>query len=135
MSYVSVPYLEATPTITALRETPEAFEFKGDWVRHIPSNHEFKFDEGAGSVQLRAACSCTHLQIRDWQQRELADAFKLWRDEYWRPLLINREFASHFAARSPWRKALVNFTAWLHQLALRPETTTQPEHAGQPVSA
>lgn len=128
MAYASVPYLDVDPMIIALRATAEAFTMNGKWLRHIPSHHDFKFDEGAGKVSLRANCSCAQLIVRDWQQTSLVIAFQKWRVDYWTPKMINAEFASHFARRSAWRDVLVRFTGWLHALALRPERTPEKEH-------
>jgi hypothetical protein len=36
------------------------------------------------------------LAVRHAQGRELSESFQLWHASYWRPLEINKEFASHF---------------------------------------
>ncbi len=124
-----MPYLNAAPMTAALRATPEAFCMHGDYVRHIPSHHDFRFD-GDRHVQIRANCGCAGYRIRPDQEPDLIAAYAHWRNEYWLPRAVNREFALHFRRRSSWRQLLVTFTGWLHDLALRPERT--PERADDP---
>jgi len=88
-------YLDVSPMIVALRTNPSDFEMKRGWLRHFPSRHEFRFD-GEGNVRLHASCDCAMLAVRHAQGRELSDSFQLWHASYWRPLEINKEFASHF---------------------------------------
>jgi hypothetical protein len=106
-------YLDVAPIMTSLRTAPEDFEVKEGWLHHIPSRHDFKFDP-EGNVQLRAQCDCAHLAVQTEQGRELSAAYNHWETHYWRPLQINREFASHFQ-RSALRQFLIDVTAWLHR--------------------
>ena len=106
-------YLDVSPMMISLRTAPEDFEISDGWLHHIPSRHDFRFDPN-GSVQLRAQCDCAHLAIQTEQERELATAYRHWEAHYWRPLQINREFASHFH-RSPLRQFLIDLTAWLQR--------------------
>jgi hypothetical protein len=106
-------YLDVSPMMTSLRTAPEDFEIRDGWLHHIPSRHDFRFDPN-GSVQLRAQCDCAHLAIQTEQERELSTAYGHWEAHYWRPLMINREFASHFR-RSRLRQFLLDVTAWLHR--------------------
>jgi hypothetical protein len=55
------------------------------------------------------------------QTRELAKGFREWERDYWRPLQINREFASHFARQGGLRHVLIVLTGRLHQWLLRPQ--------------
>jgi hypothetical protein len=109
-------YLDVSPMLTSLRTAPEEFEINEGWLRHIPSRHDFRFDP-QGNVRIRAQCNCSELAVRVEQSGELSTAYNRWESQYWRPLLINREFASHFQ-RSPLRQLLVDITGWLHRRLL-----------------
>jgi hypothetical protein len=104
--------------MVALRTMPEEFELKHGWLQHTPSRHSFRFGPD-GRVQLRAACNCAQLPIKADQERELLACFREWQAHYWRPLQINREFASHFTPRSATRRFLIKLTGWLHNRLLR----------------
>ena len=65
-----------------------------------------------------AQCNCSFLSVRHEQSQQLFSGYREWQTTYWRPLLINREFASHFR-RSAFRQMLVDFTAWLHRRLLQ----------------
>jgi len=82
--------------ITALQFQPSDFEYAHGWLRHVPSRHRFQFDRD-GRVTIDALCSCATLSINPDQAGELHSMFDTWRQNYWLPLEINREFASHFA--------------------------------------
>lgn len=111
-------YLDVSPMTVALRTAPEQFEVNHGWLHHIPSRHDFMFD-GGGRVQIRAQCNCAMLSVKSEQEGELYGAYREWQAGYWRPLQINREFASHFAPPSPVRRILINLTAGLHRWLLR----------------
>ena len=111
-------YLDVSPLVTALRASPEAFEYTGGALHHIPSRHRFKFSS-EGNVRLDAQCSCSFLSIRKEQEPSLYEAFQEWRVNYWRPIEINREFAAHFAPLPAWRRFLIDLTARLHRALLR----------------
>ena len=110
--------LDVAPMMVALRTTPEDFELNNGWLQHLPSRHHFKF-LADGRVRLHAECNCSHLAIKAEQERALTACFYEWQASYWRPLLINREFASHFRRRSALRQLLIDLTAKLHQWLLR----------------
>jgi hypothetical protein len=112
-------YLDLNPVITALRTTPEEFELVGNWLNHARSAHSFRFGTN-DEVELRAVCDCTLLAMWPEQMRELAKGFREWERDYWRPLQINREFASHFASDRSLRHLLIVLTGRLHQWLLRP---------------
>src|SRR5579863_8549056 len=97
-------YLDVSPMIVALRTDPSDFEMKRGWLHHFPSRHAFKFDS-EGSVRVHAACNCAMLSVRPEQTRELRDTFQQWHSSYWRPVEINREFASHFRRPNLLRRA------------------------------
>lgn len=109
-------YLDVSPMMTALRVAPEEFEIKEGWLRHIPSSHEFAFTR-SGNVQIRAHCDCAMLSIKPEQVPQLSERYREWEQMYWRPLMINREFASHFQ-HSPVRRMLINLAAWAHRKLL-----------------
>ena len=99
-------YLDVSPLMVSLRNQPEEFDFRGNWLRHIPSRHSFRFDPGE-RVRIHAECNCAFMAIHPHQERQLTDTFESWHANYWRPLQINREFASHFRPRSTWRRVLL----------------------------
>lgn len=107
-------YLDVNPLMASLRTRPEDFDFKGEWLRHIPSRHSFKFGP-SGRVQIRAECNCAFLAIHPQQERQLQSSFEQWHTNYWRPLEINREFASHFNGRSRLRRALISLSSRLNR--------------------
>lgn len=121
-------YLDVSPLMASLRASPEEFDLRGEWLRHIPSRHHFRF-EPSGRVQIRAECNCAFLAVHPQQERQLARCFESWHANYWRPLEINREFASHFRPRSVLRRALIRLTARLNRW-LTGETADYPAEAG-----
>lgn len=106
-------YLDVSPMMLAFRTSPEEFEVKQGWLHHIPSRHDFLFDPD-GNVELRAECNCASLAIKPMQRAELTRCYNEWHANYWVPLQINKEFASHFE-RSSLRSVLIRFTGWLHR--------------------
>ena len=110
-------YLDVDPVIAALRTTPNAFEFTGGALHHIPSRHLFYFEPNGG-VRLAAECNCSYLTLKDEQQPALTEAFSQWRVNYWRPLEINRQFAEHFNPPSGWRRVLLRLTERLQRALL-----------------
>ena len=111
-------YLDVGPMVTALRSAPDEFEVKGPWLHHIPSQHNFMFGPD-DYVLISAACDCSRLAIAAAQRKELCAAFREWHANYWRPLVINREFAAHFKPRSRWRQWLIDMAARLHHYLLQ----------------
>ena len=118
-------YLDLNPLITALRTAPDEFDLVDGWLNHRRSSHGFRFTAN-DEVQLRATCDCTLLAMQPEQTRELAKCFREWERDYWRPLQINREFASHFARTGGLRHLLIVLTGRLHEWLLRPR---QRRHA------
>src|SRR5262245_62236695 len=110
-------YLDVSPMITALRASPDMFEFSKGSLHHLPSRHRFQFDT-SGHVRLDAQCSCATLRVRDEQQAPLFEAFNEWRASYWQPLEINRQFAEHFDPPSGFRRFLIDLAARLHRALL-----------------
>jgi hypothetical protein len=109
-------YLELAPAITALRSRPEEFEFSGSMLHHVPSRHSFRFIND-DDVEIHAACDCATLRASPVQAKAFQSAYREWHSSYWRPLEINREFASHFAPVW-WRQAVI----WLlRRLLSRPQ--------------
>ena len=113
-------YLDISPMITALRTTPDEFELVEGSLNHTRSSHSVRFD-GNDDVELLAACNCTLLAIRSEQRQELAKCFREWESSYWRPLQINREFASHFLRKPGLRRMMIVLTGRLHHWLLRPQ--------------
>ena len=101
-------YLDLAPAITAIRARPEEFEFSHDTLHHPRSRHRFRF-VGEDEVQIDAVCDCSLLRASPLQTRAFHAAYREWHASYWRPLQINREFASHFERPSPFRR----FAIWL----------------------
>lgn len=98
-------YLELSPAIAALRAQPEEFEFHDDTLHHLSSRHGFRFDN-EGNVHIDAPCGCSLLRVQAEQAKAFHAAYRDWHASYWRPLQINREFASHFEPRL-WRRAAI----------------------------
>lgn len=115
-----MPYLDVSPMMTALRTAPEEFELVSGWLHHIRSRHSFRFSPDE-QVEIRAACNCALLAVRPEQERQLAASYREWQSSYWRPLEINREFASHFARRPGILQLMIELTARLHRWLLRQE--------------
>lgn len=98
-------YLELSPVIAALRAQPEEFELSNDALYHPSSRHSFRFPS-EDSVEIYAECGCSTLKTTQQQARLFRAAYLEWHASYWRPLEINREFASHFEPRL-WRRAAI----------------------------
>jgi hypothetical protein len=99
-------YLELSPAITALRARPEEFEFSNDTLNHLGSRHRFRF-VGEDNVVIHADCGCSMLKASQEQTKVFHAAYREWHASYWRPLEINREFASHFERPALWRRAVI----------------------------
>ena len=105
-------YLDLAPAITALRLRPEEFEFSNNRLHHRGSRHSFRFI-GDDDVRIEAACDCAYLRAKLEQTKAFHAAYREWHASYWRPLQINREFASHFAAPPLWRRLAISLLQWL----------------------
>jgi hypothetical protein len=97
----STSSLDVGPMISALRFQPSDFEYAHGWLNHVPSRHRFQFDR-KGRVTIDAFCGCASLSVNPEQADELHSTFTTWRQNYWQPVEINREFASHFAEPNAW---------------------------------
>ena len=120
-------YLDVSPMMVAFRTSPEEFEIREGWLHHIPSRHQFLFNPD-GDIELRAECNCASLAIRPMQRQELSACYRAWHANYWRPLEINKEFASHFR-HSALRRLLIRLTAWMHRRLI--ENSHADYHAGK----
>src|SRR5712672_2744823 len=98
-------YLELAPLITAIRSRPEEFEFSNDTLHHVRSRHRFRFLSD-DDMEIDAACDCSLLRASKEQTRVFRAAYREWHASYWRPLEINREFASHFEP-ALWRRVAI----------------------------
>jgi hypothetical protein len=106
-------HLDVAPMILALQFQPTDFEYKHGQLRHVPSRHEFLFDR-SGRVTIDALCGCAGRSISSEQGDQLFNAFKAWKEFYWHPLEIDREFASHFRAPNAWVRLFRDIRmAWL----------------------
>jgi hypothetical protein len=115
-------YLELAPAITAIRARPEEFEFSNDTLHHPRSRHRFRF-VSEDDMQIHADCDCSFLRASKEQTRVFHAAYREWHASYWRPLQINREFASHFAPPPAWRRLAI----WLlRRLLSWPEPARSP---------
>jgi hypothetical protein len=116
-------YLELSPAIAALRARPEEFEFSHDTLHHLGSRHSFRFlnDE---SVEIHAHCGCVFLKASPEQTKVFHAAYREWHESYWRPLEINRAFASHFEP-ALWRRAAI----WLLRRLLTIPQPARPSSA------
>lgn len=94
--YAAENALDIAPMIDALKFQPSDFELKKGWLVHVPSRHRYRFDR-RGQLTIDAHCGCVLLAARREQEPELLSAFHRWREDYWRAIEINREFADHFA--------------------------------------
>lgn len=95
------PGLDVTPMISALQFQPTDFELSHGWLKHVPSHHRFKFDD-KGRVTIEAHCNCSSRPVTRDHSDQLFQAFASWRQYYWEPLRIDREFASHFRTPNAW---------------------------------
>ena len=112
-------YLDLAPAITALRSRPEEFEFSNDTLHHLRSRHRFRFvDED--DVRIDAVCDCALLRARPEQAKAFHAAYREWHASYWRPVEINREFASHFEPPPLWRRLAV----WLLERLTQPPSAS-----------
>ena len=114
-------YLDLAPAITAIRARPEEFEFSHDTLHHPRSRHRFRF-VGEDDVQIDAVCDCSLLRASREQAKAFHAAYREWHASYWRPLEINREFASHFEPPSPLRR----FAIWLLKRLVTGRPSTRP---------
>ena len=124
-------YLDVAPMMSALRTTPEEFSFKHGVLKHGPSRHSFAFHD-SGNIHIRAECNCAYLSVRPDQRNELNACFQEWQANYWRPMRINKEFASHFRPRSPLRRLLIGVTARFHSWLLRADRSDDRREAFSP---
>jgi hypothetical protein len=105
-------YLDVNPMMESLRTMPEDFALKGKWLSHRRSNHSFSFDS-EGRVQIRAVCECSQLRVMPEQEKALYASFREWEANYWQPLRINREFASHFCRGPSLRSVMIRLATRL----------------------
>lgn len=123
-------YLELAPAITAIRSRPEEFEFSNDTLHHLRSRHRFRF-LSEDDLRIEAACDCSILRASPEQAKAFHSAYREWHASYWRPLEINREFASHFDPPPIWRR----FAIWLlRRLLAWPQPVKAPSlHTAMPI--
>jgi hypothetical protein len=105
-------YLDLAPAIAAIRSRPEEFEISNDALYHRRSRHRFTFP-GEDDVRIEAACDCSLLRASSEQAKAFHAAYRTWHASYWRPTLINREFASHFAPPALWQRLATRLLMWL----------------------
>jgi hypothetical protein len=116
-------FLDVSPMISALRFQPTDFEYAHGWLRHVPSRHAFRFD-WKGEVTIEAQCGCAGLTVRQEQAGDLFATFNAWRENYWRPLETDREFASHFRKPNAWVRLLRDIRMAWRRFRSRAEPVT-----------
>ena len=122
-------YLELAPAITALRSRPQEFEFSHGTLHHLPSRHRFRF-ESESDLRIEAICDCSLLRAKPEQARALHQAYREWRDSYWRGIEVNRAFAGHFEAPPLWRRAAISL---LQRLLAMPPASAVGSKAPAPL--
>jgi hypothetical protein len=122
-------YLELSPMIAALRERPADFEMDHGWLTHFPSRHSFKFDR-EGNVKLHARCDCARLLIHAEEGQQLWSEYQIWREAYWRPIEINREFASHFRKPNVWNRLIRRLALKARRFLLDPTLGDETANSG-----
>lgn len=111
-------HLDVSALIAALRAAPEEFELCGGWLCHTRAGHRVHINPG-GRIEIQAAGDCAVLTAQSDSQPELAGCVRRWEAEYWRALLINREFAARFARRPMALRLLTALTGRLHRWLLK----------------
>jgi hypothetical protein len=132
MGVIPMTYLDLAPAIAAIRSRPEEFEISNDALYHRRSRHRFTFP-GEDDVRIEAACDCSLLRASSEQARAFHAAYRAWHASYWRPMAINREFASHFTPPALWRRLATRLLGWL--LSQPPRATAPLKHAAPPLQA
>ena len=120
--------IDVSPMISALQFQPTDFEFSNGWLRHVPSHHLFKFDK-SGRVTIEARCECSRRPVRKDQGDQLFQAFKAWRQYYWEPLQVDREFAGHFRKPDAWVRLFRDIRMAWRRFVDKAEPTTLPAEA------
>lgn len=121
-------FLNVEPMISALQFQPGDFELSHGWLRHVPSRHRFKFDR-QGRVAIDARCGCADQSVSRDQGEQLFRAFTAWREFYWRPREIDREFASHFGRPNAWVRLFRDIRMAWRRFRRREEPATLPAEA------
>ena len=116
-------FLDVSPMISALRFQPTDFEYARGWLRHVPSRHAFRFDR-KGGVTIEAQCGCAGLKVRQEQADDLFATYNAWRENYWRQLETDREFASHFRKPNAWVRLLRDIRMAWRRFRSRAEPVT-----------
>jgi hypothetical protein len=126
--------IDVAPMISALQFQPTDFELSSGWLKHAPSRHRFKFDK-KGRVTIEARCDCSGRPVRADQADQLFHAFKAWRQFYWEPLQIDREFASHFEKPNAWVRLFRDIKMALRRFVGTAQPVTLPADAVAMVAA
>jgi hypothetical protein len=69
------------------------------------------------------------LSVRPEQADELHTMFKTWRQFYWQPVEINREFASHFEEPNAWARLFRDIRMAWRRFRRTAEPVTIPAQA------
>jgi hypothetical protein len=125
-------YLDVAPMAVSLRTRPEDFEMLHGWLHHFPSSHRFHFDP-KGQISIDARCDCSLLAVQPEQRQELNEAFQQWHAAYWRPVEINREFASHFRPPNAWQRLWRRIMSRLRRALIRDDYAPVPRAVQVPV--
>jgi hypothetical protein len=76
-----------------------------------------------GSVEIHADCDCSILKASQEQTKVFHAAYREWHASYWRPLEINREFASHFEP-ALWRRVAIGLLRRLLTMSRAPKSSS-----------
>jgi flavin-dependent dehydrogenase len=104
------------------------FEVDRGWLTHFPSRYSFKFD-GLGNVAIRTRCACAHLSVRVEEGQELWTAYREWHASYWRPIEINRQFATLFRSPNMLQRAIRGLLSKARRILLDPTLDEEPARA------
>ena len=121
-------FLNVEPMISALQFQLGDFELSRSWLRHVPSRHQFKVDR-QGRVTIDAQCGCASQSVTLQQGEQLYRAFTAWREFYWQPREIDREFASHFRRPNAWVRLFRDIRMAWRRFRRREEPAAAPAEA------
>lgn len=133
-------YLDASPMIRALRQSPSEFELCYKHIRHKPSCHWLAFDP-CGTAVLCGRCNAASFPITREQTAQLRSAVATWLETYWRPLMTRqtaarqvaenragRGIARHLRPKSRWRRAMAVALTWLEGGPSQPHDRVARSH-------
>jgi hypothetical protein len=105
-------YLDMSPVLAALRESPHEFTVSDGWVQQRSSRYRLKAQVD-GHVLVETADGSASPLISCAQGFHLFRAIENWRVNYWIPREVNRIFARQIRPRGLWQRILDRLEAWL----------------------